>query len=141
MILRFAIMVLAAVAVCGRSEACMPQGKAVELMSVCDSLAAGTHPDIIVTAADDGCHRVVGRGASEEYAPLFAMMLDADRGVECDCCDDYDPRVFRRRACCAAYRNGRRISWIVVPVIEADATKGSITYPFPEDAAVALTAF
>lgn len=116
----------------------MPQGKAAELMSVCDSLAAGTHADIIIAVADGGCRRVVRRGVSEEYAPLFAMMLDADGGVECDCCDDYDPRVFRRRACCAAYRDGRRISWIVVPVIEVDATKGDMTYPFSGDVAGAL---
>lgn len=115
-----------------------------ELSARCDALAGDRHIDVIAVAVDDGRERVLIRDSAEDYAALFEVLFDGEETVECDCRDDYDARICYAVMCCRAYRDGRTVAHIVMPLNETDATKGDIAYPLERritDALLRLIAF
>ena len=117
---------------------------ASDLVARCDAVADNAVGDVIVVVVDDGRERVLGCDGHADYALLFDRLFDDDNPVECDCRDDYDARICYAVLCCRAYRDGRAVAHIIMPLNEHDATKGDMVYPLERgitDLLLSLIAF
>lgn len=144
---RTVLWVAAAIFTHATAVATLPDGDdriVAELSARCDRLVGDRRGDMIAVAVDDGREIVLAADGSQDYEVLFEVLFEAEEHVVCDCRDDYDARICYAVLCCRAYRDGRLVSHIVMPLNETDSTKGDIAYPLEPritDALLRIIAF